>query len=162
MIGENWHDSRSYLRGDQFDSIMNYAFTKAMLDYFAYGALSTQELCDKLNELMMRNMTQVNFMMLNLIDSHDTHRFLTRVGGNVNSLLSALCVAFFFSGAPCVYYGTENAMEGGYDPDCRRTFDWTEEGRDNPVKTLIRRLSELREKHFADAEVKSTPTAASL
>ena len=41
-----------------------------------------------------------------------------------------------------------------YDPDCRRTFDWTEEGRDNPVKTLIRRLSELREKHFADAEVK--------
>ena len=75
LIGENWHDSRSYLRGDQFDSIMNYAFTKAMLDYFAYGALSTQELCDKLNELMMRNMTQVNFMMLNLIDSHDTHRF---------------------------------------------------------------------------------------
>ncbi|MCI9407429.1 MAG: alpha-glycosidase [Clostridia bacterium] len=154
LIGENWHDANSYLQGDQFDSIMNYAFTKACLDYYAFGKFDAKNFADKLNEILMRNTDTVNDMMLNLLDSHDTHRFLTRVGGNVNSLLSALCVAFFFSGAPCVYYGTENAMEGGYDPDCRRTFDWTEEGRDNPVKTLIRRLSELREKHFADAEVK--------
>ena len=27
-------------------------------------------------------------------------------------------------GSPCIYYGTEIAMPGGHDPDCRRTMPW--------------------------------------
>ena len=128
LIGENWHDSRSYLRGDQFDSIMNYAFTKAMLDYFVTGELDTAGLCDKLNELLMRNMTQVNNMMLNLIDCHDTHRFYTQCGCDKGKLLNALAVETFMPGATMVYYGTEIPLEGGYDPDSRRCFDWNADG----------------------------------
>ncbi|MDE6401867.1 MAG: alpha-glycosidase, partial [Clostridiales bacterium] len=138
LIGENWHDSRSYLRGDQFDSIMNYAFTKAMLDYFAHGALTTQELCDKLNELLMRNMTQVNFMMLNLLDCHDTHRFYTMCGKSENKLLNALATELFMPGATMVYYGTEIPLEGGYDPDSRRCFDWSKHGIADKVKDLLK------------------------
>ena len=155
LIGENWHDANPYLRGDQFDSIMNYAFTKACLDFYAFGKLTAEELAHKLNEILMRNTDTVNDMMLNLLDSHDTHRFLTRVDGDVNRLMSALCVTFFFRGAPCVYYGTENAMEGGYDPDCRRTFDWAEEGRDNPVKSLIKRLSAIKKDFTREAVIYS-------
>lgn len=151
LIGENWHDSRSYLRGDQFDSIMNYAFTKAMLDYFAYGALSTQELCDKLNELMMRNMTQVNFMMLNLIDSHDTHRFYTMCGKDENKLLNALAAELFMPGATMVYYGTEIPLEGGYDPDCRRCFDWSDHAFTDKVKELLK-YKKLRALHEGDVK----------
>ncbi len=155
LIGENWHDANVYLKGDQFDSIMNYAFTKACLDFYAFGTLSTQGFADRLNGILMRNTDTVNSMMLNLLDSHDTHRFLTQTGGDISKLLSALCVMFFFTGAPCIYYGTENAMEGGYDPDCRRTFDWKEEGRENTVKSLIKKLSELKKNpSFASAEVK--------
>lgn len=33
IIGENWHNANAYLQGDQYDSIMNYAFTKACLDF---------------------------------------------------------------------------------------------------------------------------------
>lgn len=153
LIGENWHDANVYLRGDQFDSIMNYAFTKACLDFYAFGQFNTQKLADKLNEILMRNTDTVNSMMLNLLDTHDTHRFLTRVGGDREKLKSALALTYFFPGAPCVYYGTENAMEGGYDPDCRRTFDWDFENRDNDVKNLIKFLTSL--KHlpgFAAAE----------
>ena len=128
LIGENWHDSRSYLRGDQFDSIMNYAFTKAMLDFFVYGTLDASGLCDKLNELLMRNMTQVNNMMLNLIDCHDTHRFYTQCGCDKGKLLNALAVEVFMPGATMVYYGTEIPLEGGYDPDSRRCFDWNNDG----------------------------------
>lgn len=139
LIGENWHDSRSYLRGDQFDGIMNYAFTKAMLDYFAYGTLDAQGLCDKLNELMMRNITQVNFMMLNLIDSHDTHRFYTQCGCNAGKLLNALAVELFMPGASMIYYGTEVLTEGGYDPDNRRCFDWSNDGAfAQKVKQLVK------------------------
>lgn len=153
LIGENWHDANCYLRGDQFDSIMNYAFTKACLDFYAFGKFNAAQFADKLNEILMRNTDAVNCMMLNLLDSHDTHRFLTRVGGDKNKLLSAIAVMFFFDGAPCIYYGTENAMEGGYDPDCRRTFDWTEEARENSVKSLIKRLAVLR-REFVGAEAK--------
>ncbi len=138
LIGENWHDSRSYLRGDQFDSIMNYAFTKAMLDYFAHGTLTTPALCDKLNELQMRNMTQVNFMMLNLLDCHDTHRFYTMCGKNENKLLNALAVELFMPGATMVYYGTEIPLEGGYDPDSRRCFDWKNHAFTGRVKELLK------------------------
>ncbi len=155
LIGENWHDANVYLKGDQFDSIMNYAFTKACLDFYAFGTLSAQGFADRLNGILMRNTDTVNSMMLNLLDSHDTHRFLTQTGGDISKLLSALCVMFFFTGAPCIYYGTENAMEGGYDPDCRRTFDWNEEGCENTVKSLIKKLSELKKNpSFASAEVK--------
>ena len=138
LIGENWHDSRSYLRGDQFDSIMNYAFTKAMLDYFAHGTLTTEQLCDKLNELLMRNMTQVNYMMLNLLDCHDTHRFYTMCGKDERKLLNALAVELFMPGATMIYYGTEIPLEGGYDPDSRRCYDWGEHAFADKVKDLLK------------------------
>lgn len=158
LLGENWHDANVYLRGDQFDGIMNYAFTKACLDFYAFGKFTAKDISEKLNEILMRNTDPVNEMMLNLLDSHDTHRFLTRVGGNKNKLLSALSLTFFFTGVPCIYYGTENAMEGGYDPDCRRTFDWDKENVENPVKSLIKRLSLLRrEKEFSDSKAKIYP-----
>lgn len=155
LIGENWHDANVYLRGDQFDSIMNYAFTKACLDFYAFGKFNAENFADKLNEILMRNTDTVNAMMLNLLDTHDTHRFLTQAGGDKNKLMSALAVTYFFNGAPCIYYGTENAMEGGYDPDCRRTFDWEQERRENPVKSLVKQLTALRHKpEFAEADAR--------
>lgn len=145
LIGENWHDANSYLRGDQFDSIMNYAITKACLDFFAFNLLNAKEFVEKLNSLLMRNTDNVNNMMLNLLDSHDTFRFLTRVNENTEKLMSAIALIYFYPGMPCIYYGTENNMIGNYDPDSRRTFDWNLEKVDNPVKTLIRKLSLLRQ-----------------
>ena len=39
----------------------------------------------------------------------------------------AVTLLFTYIGVPCVYYGDEVGMEGGHDPDCRRTFPWDEE-----------------------------------
>lgn len=155
LIGENWHDANHYLCGDQFDSIMNYSFTKACLDFYAFGEFTPKNMADKLNEILMRNTDTVNDMMLNLLDTHDTHRFLTRVKGDKNKLMSALALTYFFSGSPCIYYGTENAMEGGYDPDCRRTFDWEFEDKENEIKSLIKTLTALKHNlEFATVKVK--------
>ena len=154
LIGENWHDANIYLRGDQFDCVMNYAFTKACLDFYAFDRYDAQMLADKLSELLMRNTDTVNEMMLNLLDTHDTHRFLTRVDGDKNKLMSALALTYFFTGAPCIFYGTENAMIGGYDPDCRRTFDWSMENEQTQVKSLIKTLAALKhDTAFADAGI---------
>ena len=148
IVGENWHDSRPWLEGDQFDSIMNYSFTKACLDYFAYEKYSAQRFCERLSEILMRNTDQVNEMMLNLLDSHDTERFLTNVGENVNKLKCALAVLFFFVGMPCIYYGTEIGTSGGYDPDSRRTFDWNKAHWNMDIYNTVKELIRLRKEQI--------------
>ena len=147
IIGENWHDANPYLQGDQYDSIMNYAFTKANMDFFANGSISAQEFAQRLSRLMMCNTDQVNTMMLNLLDSHDTLRFLTQIGQNTDKLILALAIMFMFVGVPCIYYGTEIGMVGGYDPDCRRTFDWNISNFQTPLIKIIKSLTKLKNRN---------------
>lgn len=149
IIGENWHNAVSFLRGDQYDAVMNYAFTKACLDFFAFETLDAEGFANSLNGLLMRNTDTVNNMMLNLLDSHDTHRFFTQVGENVVKLKSALAVLYLFVGAPCVYYGTEVALPGGYDPDCRRTMDWDRAQERGEIWRHINRLAKLKREESA-------------
>lgn len=55
-----------------------------------------------------------------------------------------LAVLFTLPGSTCIYYGTEIAMEGGFDPDCRRCMPWDEIGSEEnqekigQMKELIR------------------------
>lgn len=150
LLGENWHDANVYLHGDEFDGIMNYAFTKACLDFYAFDRFTPEQFAEKLNELLMRNTDTVNLMMLNLLDSHDTDRFITRVGGDKDKLMSALAVMYFFVGAPCLYYGTEIALEGGYDPDNRRCMDWERANEKTQLKDVIAKLSYLKQNCLKD------------
>ncbi len=143
IIGENWHDANTNLRGDQYDSIMNYAFTKACLDYFAWDDLNAEQMAEKLNALLMRNTSTVNKMMMNLLDSHDTHRFFKEVGSNRKKMKAALCLLYLFPGAPCIFYGTEILIWGGYDPDCRRCMNWDVAGPNGEYKDIYRLLHAL-------------------
>ena len=79
---------------------------------------------------------------LNLLDSHDTPRFLTMVDGDVQLMKLGVVMLMCYVGTPCVYYGDEVrvnpppdfrlghvrlmqvGLEGGNDPDCRRCFPW--------------------------------------
>lgn len=144
ITGENWHDAGPWLRGDEFDGIMNYAFTKAAMDYFVSEAIDATGLCDRLTGLLMRYSDTTNAMLLNLLDSHDTHRFLSLLGGNVARLRCALALLYCYVGTPMVYYGTEVGLLGGYDPDCRRPFPWDETKWEATLPELIRRLNGYR------------------
>ncbi len=124
LIGENWHNSESFLQGDQFDSIMNYGVTKAFLDYFARESIDEKGFAEALNSQLMRYTDTTNNMMFNLLDCHDTHRFITEVSGDRRKLMHALLALVFLPGSINLYYGTEILTEGGYDPDSRRTFDF--------------------------------------
>ncbi len=146
IMGENWHDAYAYLQGDQYDGIMNYAFTKACLDYYAFDTFDAKGFAQKLNHLLMRNNGRVNTMMLNLLDSHDTDRFYTSVNKNKDRLLSAIAVMNIYMGALCIYYGTELCLEGGYDPDNRRCFDWEEAHWDFPYMETLKKLLALKQK----------------
>ncbi len=149
IIGENWHDARPWLVGDEYDSIMNYSFTKACLDFFAFETFNAKQFAERLAEILMRNTDQVNNMMLNILDTHDTERFLHNTNGNKNKLKMALAVMFFFVGMPCVYYGTEIGTMGGYDPDSRRTFNWDETTWDVDLLSSIKELIRIKKEKIS-------------
>ena len=112
-------------------------------------------MAEQLNHILMRNVSQVNQMNLNLLDSHDVHRIFTQVGCSKEKLLAALALMFMFPGVPCLYYGTEICMEGGYDPDSRRTFDWNMEHWDLQIMAKIKELIALKkEKIVQEGEVR--------
>ena len=144
IIGEDWHRAVRYLNGDEYDGIMNYGVTKACLDLLAFKTIDSKAFRDRVVRLYHTYSIAANQKMLNLLGSHDTDRFLTRVGGDGERFRTAAAIMFFYPGIPCVYYGDEIGMEGGYDPDCRRTFDWKAENWDKETRSLIRRLMKLK------------------
>jgi cyclomaltodextrinase len=88
-------------------------------------------------------------VMMNLLGSHDTERFLTAAGGDVRRLKLAMLFAMTYVGVPTIYYGDEVAMEGRGDPDCRRPFYWVwpEEAERTEVHDYARSLTSLRKGH---------------
>ena len=90
-------------------------------------------------------MQQNNNVMFNLLDSHDTERLMNRFH-DLDMFYQQLAVLFTMPGSACIYYGTEIAMEGGHDPDCRRPMPWHElSSPENQEKiAAMRSLIELR------------------
>ena len=139
IIGENWHNAESFLRGDEFDSVMNYAFTNTALDYFK-EKIDAEKASDDLNMVMMRNKDAANRMMLNFLDTHDTPRFITEIKGDRDKFLAALAMSTVYMGANSIYYGTEIALEGGKDPDCRRAFPWEILHQEKPFTEKVKEI----------------------
>ena len=144
IIGEVWHGAAEFLRGDMYDGVMNYGLTKACLDLMTFNRIDAAGFASRLCMLLWRNIGPANEMMFNLLDSHDTERFLTRVNGDIRRESMALAVMFFFPGMPMLFAGDEIGTEGGYDPDCRRCFRWERESWDMELYTLVQRLAALR------------------
>ncbi|MEE1072815.1 MAG: glycoside hydrolase family 13 protein [Cellulosilyticum sp.] len=144
IIGENWHNASPWLMGEQFDSVMNYPVTKLMGDFFAREEIGADTFINGISTLLMRYPKQVNEAMLNLLDSHDTERFLTTCKGNIASLKNAAAFLFGYVGMPCIYYGTEIGMDGVYDPGCRKGFIWDREKWNMALFGFYKKLIKIR------------------
>lgn len=149
LLGEVWHENTHYLRGNEFDGVMNYRVHKTFIDYFAHGTITAKEAANRLNRVLMQNFEQTNAMMLNFLDNHDTPRFLRFCNGDKDKLLAALCALVLFPGMPCIFYGTELPLDGGGDPDCRRTFDWMFQSRDKAYFTRYKQILALKKQKCA-------------
>lgn len=147
LIGENWHNAGSYLNcGFEFDSIMNYSFLKATLDFVAFKKINATEYKNRLVSLLMRYKTNVNFNLLNLLSSHDVDRFLSQCNENEDKFLIGYAILFMYIGVPCVYYGDEIGIDGGYDPLNRACFIWDESNWNFKIFSVIKKLIEIRKK----------------
>lgn len=146
LLGEIWHESHPWLQGDQLDGVTNYGLTKACADFFGTERISEARFADRLVRLFIRNTDAANQMLLNQLDCCDMERFQFRLSENLERLQSAWALLFFCPGIPCLFYGDEIGLSGGYDPDNCRCFPWDEHKWDYGMHAHLRRLATLRQR----------------
>ena len=147
LLAEVMGDARRWLRGDEFDATMNYTFREICIDFFAHQATTGAEfVADYLRTLAMYS-PAVTDASHNLLDSHDTARFLHHADEDQHRLVLATVFQLTTPGAPGLYYGNELPLTGGEDPDCRRAFDW--ERVDSEHHQAVRAVAQLRRDRFA-------------
>lgn len=149
ILGEIWHDAISWLQGDQFDAVMNYPLTNAVLDFFAYQTLNAAEFANSLGALLAAYPQQVTETAFNLLDSHDTPRLLTICDDNVDAMKLAALFQLTYPGAPCIYYGDEVGMNGSGDPDCRKCMVWEPEEQNSELLQFYKQTIRLRHSYAA-------------
>ena len=176
LLGEVWEDAsakiaynrrRTYFTAGELDSVMNYPFRTAIIDYVRGhdGGAALKETVMSIVENYPPEVVQCN---MNLLGTHDTPRILTALVDDFNGtreemskrhlsrnqfdiaydrLLMAAFLQYTLPGSPSLYYGDEAGMEGGRDPFNRRPYPW---GRENTeILDHFRQLGKLRREHPA-------------
>ncbi len=164
LCGEIWTEAQRWLQGDQFDAVMNYIFMWSTLSFCGARSLrrgyKKQHL--KLKPLDGRTFGrviermhgwydwQINFVQLNLLDSHDTARALWIMSDDRRALRLCVLLQMTMPGAPCIYYGDEIGLASGDDPDCRQAFPWQAEAQwDHELLAFYRQATALRHRYPA-------------
>ncbi|OQB23672.1 MAG: Amylopullulanase precursor [Firmicutes bacterium ADurb.Bin182] len=161
LIGEVWEDAsdkfsmghrRPYTDGGVLDSVTNYPFRSAVLDFLT-GGLNAFGLSDALHSLREAYPKPFYFSLLNILGSHDTERALSVLSGakidglnrkqqaclklteeqvslGKKRLKLASLIQFASPGIPCVYYSDEAGALGFCDPFNRGTYPWGMEDED--------------------------------
>ena len=157
VMGEVWEDAsnkiaydirRRYFVDSTLDSVMNYPFRKAVMD-FVKGADDGQSFARQVMTITENYPPQVLSCCMNLLGSHDTPRILTalvddydgpreilaqrklaeaQIAHALEKLKMATFLQYMLPGSPSIYYGDEVQMEGAKDPFNRRPYPW---GREN-------------------------------
>lgn len=147
LIGETWKSGIDLLRGDQMDTIMNYRFRDAIIDYFAEGTIEKESFMYRVESFLFDYPLAVHNILYNLLDSHDTARFLTTCNDDLNKFKLSVAFQMTFPGLPFVYYGDEIGMTGETDPDCRRTMAW--ESINNEILLFYKNMIDIRRRSKA-------------
>ena len=152
LVGELWGDAGDYIGPACFDATMNYKYFKdPVMSFLGAGRGNAARFDRELAAGRMAYPAQATRVSMNLIDSHDTPRALTALGGDARRLSLIALFQMTYIGAPHIYYGDEIRMEGGADPDCRRPFDWKweDESERAAMHDWYRRLIHLRRENPA-------------
>jgi neopullulanase len=166
IVAEIWHESQRWLAGDQFDAIMNYDVTRPVMAFCAqkldlavlhqqsnyhslHAPIDAHEFANRIDHNLGLYKRDITYSQLNLLDSHDTPRFLSCVNADKTALQLAWLFMFTYPGAPCIYYGDEIGMDGKHDPECRKSFPWDEAKWDKNLLNYVKQIIALRKKNPA-------------
>ena len=156
ILAEHYGDPSDWLKGDEWDTVMNYDAFMEPITWFLTGMEkhsdeAREELLGNVDNFIgsmshhMSNMLTPSLQVaMNELSNHDHSRFLTRTNhmvGRVEHLgpeaaneyvnkavmREAVVMQMTWVGAPTVYYGDEAGVCGFTDPDNRRTYPWGHE-----------------------------------
>lgn len=159
VLAEHYGDPKSWLEGDQWDTVMNYDAFMEPITWFLTGV---EKHSDEFRGDLLGNpdtfMGAMKYHMsrfqrpslevaMNELSNHDHSRFLTRTNrrvGRIHTLgpeaanegvdkgifRQAVVFQMTWPGAPTIYYGDEAGLCGWTDPDNRRTYPWGHEDMD--------------------------------
>ena len=156
ILAEHYGDPSDWLKGDEWDTVMNYDAFMEPVTWFLTGMEkhsdeAREELLGNIDNFIgsmahhMSNMLTPSLQVaMNELSNHDHSRFLTRTNhmvGRVEHLgpeaaneyvnkavmREAVVMQMTWVGAPTGYYGDEAGVCGFTDPDNRRTYPWGHE-----------------------------------
>lgn len=142
LIGEVWGDAQPWLLGDEFDSTMNYPFADLCRAFFAERTIGVDEFDARFHHLLMRYMRPIANLQMNLLDSHDVPRFLSRCRGDRRRFELAVLFQMTVPGIPSVFYGDEAGLTGVAEGEYRQPMRW--DGADEALMDYYRRVIGLR------------------
>lgn len=184
LLGEVWEDAstkisygsrRRFLRGKQLDSVMNYPFANAIIEFVKNG--NGQNLVNTVMSVLENYPMPAVKLLMNHIGTHDTSRILTVLGSDytpnsreeqsrtflsehqyntaVNRLKLAAVLQYTLPGIPSLFYGDEVGVEGYGDPFCRATYPWGKENKE--LLDFYKTLGKFRRSNSAFKEGEFVP-----
>ncbi|AND67510.1 neopullulanase [Dyella thiooxydans] len=153
ILGEFWGNAGPWTdNGTEWDGAMNYdGFTQPVSEWITgqdysgnSASIPVSQFDSWLHGTRANYPTNVQQVMSNFLSSHDITRFGNRAGGDIWKTYLALFFQMTYVGTPTIYYGDEYGMQGGADPDNRRTFDWTVGTSTNSAVALAHKLIAIR------------------
>jgi alpha-glucosidase len=159
IIGEHFYDGSTHLQGDEMDAMMNYQGFLIPLRRWLIGydlghengrpsadpvLLSGEAVLEQWTNFRAAIPWVIAAQQFNQLGSHDTSRILTILREDKALAKLAAVLLMTFLGVPCIYYGDEIGLEGGKDPDNRRTMPWDESAWDNDLHAHYQKLIRLR------------------
>lgn len=148
LLGEIWHEASSWLQGDEYDSVMNYPFYHCLNDFWLDKSMTSKQLMYNTNTCLSMYTEQTTKVLFNFLDTHDTSR-VVEACEDVDVLLQKITVLMTMPGSPCVYYGTEIAMQGKCNPYNRKPMPWEEilQGKHSAVTDELKRIIRTRKRY---------------
>ncbi|MDR1692948.1 MAG: alpha-glycosidase [Oscillospiraceae bacterium] len=166
LLGENWDDAQAWLNGDQFDSVMNYRFLSATVEFIGGKTDAEGFVTSLTREVLAAYPKPVQRLLFNILETHDTDRFLTATGNNPAAGLLGYVLLLTTAGSPSVYYGGEIGATGRSAGDeNRRCMPWGEPiPPERDYREALRTLLQLRKSHpsFRSPDIRFLKTEGGL
>ena len=138
----------------KLDSVLDYTLYFKINSLFADATGSTRQLVRHYKAIAANYDPAAQNQLVTFLDNHDQPRFLSVPGATTDRLKIALVFLYTSRGIPCLYYGTEQAFNGGKDPWDREDmfagqFEWGPSLGDNfnlthPLFQFVARLNNFR------------------
>lgn len=121
---------------------------ESLNNFFINKNLDSKDFMYIMNRCYSLYMSQVNRVLSNFLDSHDVGRVYSRCH-NIDNFFQQLVILVTMPGTPCIYYGTEIAMDGKCGPYNRKPMPWDEidSGKDDSIMEEVKSLIRIRKKY---------------